>query len=68
MSTKNDCEKVETKALSQDAVSRRFVNVKLKREDVEDMITTYEFFVWDNLGEERKFAKRILKALQKSIS
>lgn len=63
-----ECERCEDKALSQDAVSRRFVNIKLKREDVEDMITTYEFFVWDNLGEERKFAKRILKALQKSIS
>ena len=68
MSTKNESEKVEIKALSQDDVSRRFVNVKLKREDVEDMITTYEFFVWNNFGEERKFAKRILKSLQKSIS
>lgn len=68
MITGNDWEKGEAKALSQIAVSRRFVNVKLKREDVEDMISTYEFFVWNNLGEERKFAKRILKALQKSIS
>lgn len=68
MSIENSSDNNKDKALSQIAVSRRFVNVRLKREDVEDMITTYEFFVWDNLGEERKFAKRILKALQKSIS
>ncbi len=67
MSTKNDCEKHEDKALSQVAVSRHFVNVKLKKKDVEDMISTYEFFVWNNRGEEKKISKRILKALQKSI-
>ena len=27
-------------------VVRSFVNVKLKREDVEDMISTYEFLSW----------------------
>ena len=57
MITENSFEEHKDKALSQDAVSRRFVNIKLKREDVEDMITTYEFFVWDNLVEERKFSK-----------
>ena len=45
----------------------RFVNVKLKREDVEDMISTYDFLTWQNEGDERKFCKKILKALKKSL-
>ena len=45
----------------------RFVNVKLKREDVEDMISTYDFLAWQNEGDERKFCKKILKALKKSL-
>ena len=45
----------------------RFVSVKLKRETVEDMISTYEFLVWSNTGDEKKDCKKILKALQKAI-
>ena len=45
----------------------KFVNVKLHRETVEDMISTYEFFVWSNTGEEKKDAQKILKALKKSL-
>ena len=45
----------------------RFVSVKLKRETVEDMISTYEFLVWSNVGDEIKDCKKILKALQKAI-
>lgn len=48
-------------------VVRSFVNVKLKREDVKDMISTYEFLAWQNNGDERKFCKKILKALKKSL-
>ena len=49
------------------AVISRFVSVKLKREIVEDMISTYEFLVWSNVGDEKKDCKKILKALQKAI-
>lgn len=49
------------------AVISRFVSVKLKRETVEDMISTYEFLIWSNVGDEKKDCKKILKALQKSI-
>lgn len=45
----------------------KFVNVKLHREIVEDMISTYEFFVWSNTGEEKKDAQKVLKALKKSL-
>ena len=51
----------DTKKLS------KFVNVKLHRTTVEDMISTYEFFVWSNTGEEKKDAKRILNTLKKSL-
>ena len=54
-------------ALRKTDVVRSFVNVKLKREDVEDMIGTYEFLAWENEGDERKFCKKILKALKKSL-
>ena len=53
--------------LSKTSVISRFVSVKLKRETVEDMISTYEFLVWSNVGDEKKDCKKILKALQKAI-
>ena len=58
--------KTDTQLL-QTAVISRFVSVKLKRETVEDMISTYEFLVWSNVGDEKKDCKKILKALQKAI-
>lgn len=51
----------ETKKLS------KFVNVKLHREIAEAMISTYEFFVWSNTGEEKKDAQKVLKALKKAL-
>jgi len=45
----------------------RFVSVKLKRETVEDMISTYEFLVWSNTGDEKKDCKKILNALKKAL-
>ena len=49
------------------AVISRFVSVKLKRETVEDMISTYEFLVWSNVGNEKKDCKKIINALKKSL-
>ncbi len=54
-------------ALRKTNVVRSFVNVKLNRKDVEDMISTYEFLAWENEGDERKFCKKILRALRKSL-
>jgi hypothetical protein len=68
MSTENDYEKDETKALSQIAVSSRFVNVKLKRDIVEGMISTYVFLVWSNSGDDKKECQKILKALKNALS
>jgi hypothetical protein len=45
----------------------KFVQVKLRAEDVRDMITTYELLVWNNEGEGKKFCKKVLKALKDSI-
>ena len=53
--------------LQQYNVVRSFVNIKLKREDVKDMISTYEYLSWQNDGDERKFCKKILKVLKKSL-
>ena len=50
------------------AVSSRFVNVTLRRDTTEGMISTYEFLVWNNVGEEKKECQRILKALKKALS
>jgi len=61
--TKND----NNSALRKTNVVRSFVNVKLNRKDAEDMISTYEFLAWENEGDERKFCKKILKALRKSL-
>jgi hypothetical protein len=58
----------ESPQLNIGAVSSRFVNVKLRRDTVEGMISTYEFLVWNNVGEEKKECQRILKALKKALS
>ena len=68
MKNKNESsDKAHSEPLQQYNVVRSFVNVKLKREDVKDMISTYEFLAWQNNGDERKFCKKILKALKKSL-
>jgi hypothetical protein len=61
----NEAEKPQ---LNIGAVSSRFVNVKLRRDTTEGMISTYEFLVWNNVGEEKKECQRILKALKKALS
>jgi hypothetical protein len=54
--------------LSQDTTSSRFVNVKLNRDIVEGMVSTYEFLVWTNSGDDKKECQKILKALKKALS
>ncbi len=49
-------------------MENKFVNVKLRREDVESMISTYKFLAWSNEGEEKRFCNKILKSLKKSIN
>ena len=54
--------------LSKTAVISRFVSVKLNREIVEGMISTYEFLEWQNKGsDDAKECKKILNALRKSL-
>lgn len=47
--------------------NNKFVNVKLRKDLVESMISTYEFLVWSNHSEEKKECKKILAALKKSL-
>lgn len=49
-------------------MENKFVNVKLRREDVEDMISTYESLSWSNEGDEKRSCNKILKSLKKSIN
>ena len=68
MNTNNkSSNEAHSEPLQQYNVVRSFVNIKLKREDVKDMISTYECLSWQNDGDERKFCKKILKALKKSL-
>ena len=41
--------------------------IKLKKEIIESMISTYEFLAWNNDAEEKKECKKILNALKKSL-
>jgi hypothetical protein len=59
--------KAEASQLNKDVSKNHFVNVKLRSDTVERMISTYEFLVWNNIGEERKECQKILKALKKSL-
>jgi len=44
-----------------------FVLVKLRRNIVKNIISTYEFLAWDNTGLEKSECKKILKALKESL-
>jgi len=68
MNTEQNLQESTEQALTIPVVSSRFVNVKLRGNTVEGMISTYEFLVWNNVGEEKKECKRILKALKKALS
>lgn len=54
-------------ALRKTNVVRSFVNIRLNRKDVEDMISTYEFLAWQNEGDERNFCNKILRKLKQSL-
>ncbi len=46
----------------------KYILVKLKKETVKNMISTYEFLAWNNKGtEEAKECINILKALKKAL-
>lgn len=68
MNTEKNLQENTEQALTIPVVSSRFVNVKLRRDTVEGMISTYEFLVWNNVGEEKKECQKILKALKKTLS
>lgn len=50
-------------------VSNRYPHkkVNLRKEDIEGMIETYEFLMWNNDGEDKKHCQRVLRQLKKSI-
>ena len=57
----------QNSALHKTDVVRSFVNIRLNRKDIEDMISTYEFLAWQNEGDERKFCNKILRKLKQSL-
>jgi hypothetical protein len=67
MSTEKSLLEAQSQPSCLGAVISRFVSVKLNREIVEGMISTYEFFVWNSTGDEKKGCKKILNALKKSL-
>ena len=52
------------------SVKRSFSHTKvnLREEDIEKMISTYEFLVWNNEGEDRKHCQRVLRQLKKAVN
>ena len=60
----------EKEALHIGVVRRSFPHekVNLRIEDIEGMISTYEFLVWQNEGEDKEHCKRVLRQLKKSIN
>ena len=58
------------KALTIPVVRRSFFHTKvnLRDEDIESMISTYEFLVWNNEGEDKKHYQRVLRQLKKAIN
>lgn len=43
------------------------IKVNLRYEDIEGMISTYEFLVWNNEGEDKKHCQRVLRQLKKAL-
>ena len=47
---------------------KKFATIKLSKETIEGMISTYEFLAWQNKGtDDGKKCSKILKALKKAI-
>ena len=70
MNTEKDLQESTEQALTIPVVRRSFPHTKvnLRNEDIEGMISTYEFLVWNNDGEYKKHCKRVLKQLKKAIN
>ena len=51
------------------SIKRNFSHTKvnLRDKDIEGMISTYEFLVWDNKGEDKKHCQRVLRQLKKAM-
>ena len=62
--------KTETEQCTIPVVRRSFSHTKvnLRNEDIEGMISTYEFLVWNNEGEDKKHCQRVLRQLKKAIN
>ena len=62
--------KDKDEALHIPVVRRSFFHTKvnLRDEDIESMISTYEFLVWNNEGEDKKHYQRVLRQLKKAIN
>lgn len=45
----------------------KHIKVNLRVSDIESMVSTYEFLVWSNSGEEKEHCKRVLKSLRWSL-
>jgi hypothetical protein len=65
-----DSKNVETEQCTIPIVRRSFSHTKvnLRDEDIEGMISTYEFLVWNNEGEDKKHCQRVLRQLKKAIN
>ena len=70
MNIEKNLEKSTEQALTIPIVRRSFSHAKvnLRDEDIEGMISTYEFLVWNNEGDDKKHCQRVLKQLKKAIN
>ena len=62
--------KDKDEALHTPVARRSFSHTKvnLRDADIESMISTYEFLVWNNEGEDKKHCQRVLRQLKKAIN
>lgn len=70
MKKEEDLENSTEQELTIPVVRRSFSHTKvnLRDEDIEGMISTYEFLVWSNEGDDKKHCQRVLRQLKKAIN
>lgn len=70
MKKEQNLEDSTEQALTIPVVRRSFSHTKvnLRDEDIKGMISTYEFLVWNNEGEDKKHCQRVLRQLKKAIN
>lgn len=70
MKKEQNLENSTEQALTIPVVRRSFFHTKvnLRDEDIESMISAYEFLVWNNEGEDKKHFQRVLRQLKKAIN